>query len=124
MRERQPQGRPGEGAAATQPAVRGNFEDYRNARTGDGVEMLYAAGGTFSLPVTLPEGQVQLDFARPGGDAEVSVLVVSEELVGRAYGTAEVVGTLIGLLILWRILRAIGRAIARRVRRPHSAVTA
>ena len=111
------------GAAASQPGTTDRYEYARLASAGEDIGVLYAGGGTFSLPVSLPEGQVQLDFARPGGDAEVSVLVVSEELSDRAFGTAGVIGALVGAFILWRILRAIFRAVARtlRPRRPATA---
>ena len=72
------------------------------------------AGATFSLPVTLPEGQVQLDFSRPGGQATVTVWAVPERLIGSLKGTLGVAAAAAAVLVLWRILSALA---ARRARK-------
>ena len=71
----------------------------------------YIAGGTFSLPMTLPEGEVRLDFARrPSGDAVVTVWAVRESLLNRLYGTGGVLAGLLGLLVIvWAVRRRAGK---------------
>ncbi|MCK5114815.1 MAG: hypothetical protein KAR11_08655, partial [Phycisphaerae bacterium] len=44
-------------------------------------------GGTYSLPVELPDGQVQLDFARPGGAAELSITATPDALGASIWGS-------------------------------------
>jgi hypothetical protein len=83
---------------------------------------MHTGGGTFSLPVTLPEGQVQLDFSKPGGEAELSVWVVSERLVEGAYGTAGIVGAAAVALVLWLAARLLVRRIRSRRAAPASPV--
>jgi len=61
----------------------------------------YVAKGTYSLPVTLPQGDVRLDFARPSGDAELSIWAVPEKTIHGLYGTVAVIVAL--LLGLWVI---------------------
>lgn len=66
---------------------------------------IYVATGIYSLPVTLPEGEVRLDFARPSGEAELSILAVPLSTIRGFYRTLAVfVGLLVvvGLAKLWR----------------------
>ena len=46
------------------------------------------AGGTYSLPVELPDGQVQLDFASPGGAAKLSITATPENLGKNLWSSA------------------------------------
>ena len=64
-----------------------------------GASTPYVGGGTFSLPVQLPQGEVQLDFSHPAGGASVAVWAVSLPLVHATYGTAGLVASLIVLLL-------------------------
>jgi hypothetical protein len=64
----------------------------------------YVAKGIYSLPVTLPEGEVRLDFARPSGEAELSIWVVSVSTIRKLYGTLAVMVALIlvlGIIKVW-----------------------
>jgi hypothetical protein len=64
----------------------------------------YVAKGIYSLPVTLPEGEVRLDFARPSGEAELSIWVVSVSIIRKLYGTLAVMAALIlvlGIIKVW-----------------------
>ncbi|MHC4167648.1 MAG: hypothetical protein ACYSWQ_11870, partial [Planctomycetota bacterium] len=64
----------------------------------------YTASGTYSLPVTLPAGEVRLDFTRPSGGAELSLWAVPAETLDNLYGTAAVIVSLLviaGLVKIW-----------------------
>jgi hypothetical protein len=64
----------------------------------------YTAKGVYSLPVTLPEGEVRLDFARPSGEAELSLWAVPLSTIRNLYGTLTVfVGlfVIVGLVKIW-----------------------
>ncbi|MHC4703530.1 MAG: hypothetical protein ACYTFQ_23440, partial [Planctomycetota bacterium] len=63
----------------------------------------YIARGTYSLPVTLPEGQIRLDFAHPSGEAELSIWAVPVGVLRTLYGTLTVLGVLAVLLGVIRI---------------------
>jgi len=60
------------------------------------------AGGTYSLPVELPDGQVQLDFARPGGAAELSITATPENIGKNLWSSAIaiIVATLVSIIAL------------------------
>ena len=66
----------------------------------------YVAGGMFSLPVDLPEGEVELHFARPGGDAEVTLWAVRTSVLDGASQSGAVGVLLLVLLIGVRMWRA------------------
>ncbi len=74
----------------------------------------YSGAGTFSLPVALPEGQVQLDYSCTGGQPELTLWVAGESMVESAYGTADVIGAAIVALIAWRILVAAAKRVRGR----------
>ena len=79
---------------------------------------LYVAKGTYSLPVTLPEGEVRLDFARPSGEAELSLWAVPLSTIHNLYRTAIIiVGLLViaGLVKIWPAPEKKRRISARRV---------
>jgi hypothetical protein len=106
------------GAPSTQPAqaeANGAFEGgWRDEmpdheRAGFDTAMAYATGQTYSLPVELPSGQVELSFQRPGGDAELSVLAVKSSVYQSAYGTLDVLVVLALTLVAWRLGPRIGR---------------
>ncbi|MHC4361920.1 MAG: hypothetical protein ACYSTZ_03765, partial [Planctomycetota bacterium] len=63
----------------------------------------YIARGTYSLPVTVPEGQIRLDFAHPSGEAELSIWAVPVGVLRTLYGTLTVLGVLAVLLGVIRI---------------------
>jgi hypothetical protein len=75
---------------------------------------LYVSGGTFSLPVQLPEGEVQMDFARPAGGASVAVWAVSMRMVHALYGTVGLIVGLVVLLIGRKLWNRLGRSSAPR----------
>jgi hypothetical protein len=67
-------------------------------------EPFYTAAGTYSLPVSLPEGEVRLDFSRPAGEAELSLWAVSQGTMRNLYGTVAIVISLFviaGLAKIW-----------------------
>ena len=51
----------------------------------------YAASGVYSLPVSLPGGGPSLDFARPSGDAELTIWAVPDSAVAGALNTLIVI---------------------------------
>jgi len=63
---------------------------------------LYVAKGTYSLPVTLPDGEIRLDFARSAGQAQLTVWAVPQTTIRNLYATAVV---LIALLIALTIVK-------------------
>ena len=63
----------------------------------------YVAAGVYSLPVTLPEGETRLDFARPSGDAELSILAIPVNTIHNLYGTVTVILALLVVMALIRI---------------------
>ena len=65
----------------------------------------YVAAGTFSLPVSLPEGGVRLDFDRPFGDATLSVWAVRADLVHRLYATTGILMAVVVLAVVVKLLR-------------------
>jgi autotransporter-associated beta strand protein len=64
----------------------------------------YVAGSTFSLPVSLPDGQVRLDFVRMGGDAEVTILAIPARLSSNLYATGTILVLLVVLAVLYRFI--------------------
>jgi hypothetical protein len=64
---------------------------------------LYTARGIYSLPVTLPEGEVRLDFARPSGEAELSLWAVPVSTIRSLYETIAIVAGLLALVVLVKI---------------------
>jgi hypothetical protein len=67
-------------------------------------EPLYTAKGTYSLPVSLPEGEIRLDFSRPAGEAELSVWAVSHGTMRNLYGTIAIIIALLliaGFVKVW-----------------------
>jgi hypothetical protein len=59
---------------------------------------VYVARGTYSLPVTLPQGQVRLDFAKPMGEPELSILAVPVGMLHSLYSSLAVLGAMVVLL--------------------------
>ena len=86
----------------------------------------YVGRAVYSLPVTLPQGEVRLDFARPGGDVEISLWAVPTSTLKNLCRTLIIlVAVLIamGLVRIWPGLwQRIGSSL-RRVRRPRPAGT-
>jgi hypothetical protein len=64
---------------------------------------LYTARAIYSLPVTLPEGEVRLDFARPSGEAELSLWAVPVSTIRNLYETIAIVAGLLALAVLVKI---------------------
>jgi hypothetical protein len=63
----------------------------------------YVATGTYSLPVTLPKGQVRLDFARPMGDAELSIWAIPSGASRKLYTGLIIIIALLAALALIRV---------------------
>jgi len=64
----------------------------------------YVARGIYSLPVTLPEGEVRLDFARPAGEAQISLWAVPVSAIHGLYSTLAVIAALfiaLGVIKIW-----------------------
>jgi hypothetical protein len=76
-----------------------------------GGTVLYVAKGTYSLPVTLPEGEVRLDFTRPAGQAKLSLWAVSQSSLRRLYGTIMII---VALLVVVGLAKAWPRPMTRR----------
>ena len=51
----------------------------------------YVASGVYSLPVSLPGGGLRLDFARPSGDAELTIWAVPDRAVTGTLNTLIVI---------------------------------
>ena len=113
----QPQGQTaaaGSGPQAAAEQVRGRGlgvnQAYAPQSAFAGVQV-YTAGGTYSLPVTLPGsdaggpllGEVRLDFARPSGDAQLTLWAVPVSTIYRLYGTAGILAALLVVLVLMRV---------------------
>ncbi|HUT30558.1 MAG TPA: hypothetical protein VMX13_12260 [Sedimentisphaerales bacterium] len=117
----------GEKADETEPATRGEYagglitsysqtqagvpvlgrgfrgREQAGLERGDPVQP-YVATGTYSLPVSLPEGEVRLDFARPGADARLTIWAVPTRMLQTLYATIAVIGAalvLLGLIRIW-----------------------
>jgi hypothetical protein len=63
----------------------------------------YTARSVYSLPVTLPAGAVRLDFARPAGEANLSLWAVPLSTFRNLYGTFAVIAGLFVLAVLVKI---------------------
>ncbi|MHC4509151.1 MAG: hypothetical protein ACYTAO_09355, partial [Planctomycetota bacterium] len=63
----------------------------------------YTAKGIYSLPVTLPEGEVRLDFARPSGEAELSLWAVPLSTIHNLYATIAILAALLAIVALVKI---------------------
>ena len=64
----------------------------------------YVAKDVYSLPVTLPTGEIRLDFARSAGEAQLSVLAVPAQTMSSLYKTFAIVVVffiVIGIVKLW-----------------------
>lgn len=65
----------------------------------------YVAKGTYSLPVTLPQGEVRLDFARSAaGNAQLNIWAVPQTTIKNLQATAAVVAALLlalGIIKIW-----------------------
>jgi len=64
----------------------------------------YVARDVYSLPVTLPEGEVRLDFARPAGEARLSLWAVPVSAIRSFYSTLAVITALfvaLGVIKIW-----------------------
>jgi hypothetical protein len=63
----------------------------------------YTAQSVYSLPVTLPAGAVRLDFARPAGEANLSLWAVPLSTFRNLYGTSAVIAGLFMLVVFVKI---------------------
>jgi len=64
----------------------------------------YVARDIYSLPVTLPEGEVRLDFARPAGEARLSLWAVPVSAIHSFYSALAVIAALfivLGVIKIW-----------------------
>jgi len=104
---RLPRGGPGAaGRAVTAPeGIAALGLDVAGASVADLEEIRpYVARGIYSLPVSLPEGEVRLDFARPAGEARLSLWAVPVSAIRSLYGTLAVVAALfiaLGIIKIW-----------------------
>jgi hypothetical protein len=92
-----------QGPEVGEPTVLSADQPHMPGATPGDVEF-YTAEGIYSLPVTLPEGEVRLDFARPSGEAELSLWAVPLSTIRNLYGTVTVfVGlfVIVGLVKIW-----------------------
>jgi hypothetical protein len=87
--------------AASGPAPPGAGKPYEPGSAAGDMQ-LYTATGVYSLPVTLPEGEVRLDFARPSGEAELSLWAVPLSTIRNLYGTLTVI---VGLLVAGALVK-------------------
>ena len=69
----------------------------------------YVAAGTFSLPVELPEGEVRLDFARPSGQAEVTIWAIRVSLIHKLCGTGIVLAAIVLLAAVIKLAQRLTR---------------
>jgi hypothetical protein len=84
---------PGSGVAGGPTAAAESLDQYQ-----------YVAKGTYSLPVTLPQGEVRLDFARSAGQAQLSIWAVPVATICNLQATAAVVVALLivlGIIKIW-----------------------
>jgi hypothetical protein len=89
------------------PAGEGDVEAYRRGEWKADMQGLgtvgepvvpYVARGTYSLPVSLPAGQVRLDFAHPSGQVRLSIWAVPVRTFHTLYGSLVVLAALAVLL--------------------------
>lgn len=69
----------------------------------------WVAGGNYSLPVELPQGQVVLDFARPAGDCQLSIWAISRSFLVSVYTTIGIMCIILGAWALGRVWRRLRR---------------
>ena len=94
---------PGLRAGSEEAAGFGLVENHLGkAEPGPAYVPLYTAKGIYSLPMTLPEGEVRLDFARPSGEAELSIWAVPLRTIRNLYGT---IGIIAGLCVIAGIVK-------------------
>ena len=94
------------GAAVTLPErVAGPSSDFAGISVAAGEEIQpYVARGIYSLPVTLPEGEVRLDFARPAGQAQLSLWAMPARAIRSLYSALAVIAALfvaLGIIKIW-----------------------
>ncbi len=79
----------------------------------EGLGDIAIAGGTYSLALAMPDapGATRLDFARPGGGAEVTVWAVPARLHRAAWWTTVLVALVVLATIAGRVVRRIARSI-------------
>lgn len=80
--------RSGQAGSSTAGGLLVQYDADTNATAGaDAGGEGYVAGGVYSLPVSLPGGGVRLDFARPSGDAELTIWAVPDRAVAGTLNT-------------------------------------
>jgi hypothetical protein len=71
------------------------------------------AGGTFSLPVELPEmpeGGVQMDFSYPAGDPELAIVAVHQDVIRTTWAGGVAIAAILVLWVLGLACRRVARA--------------
>jgi len=64
----------------------------------------YVAKGTYSLPVTLPQGEVRLDFARSAaGNAQLNIWAVPQTTIKNLQATAALIAAVLIILAIIKI---------------------
>ena len=107
----------------TVPAGPGAVAVYTPATTEEVAEA-YVTRAVYSLPVTLPQGEVRLDFARPGGDVEISLWAVPTSTLKNLCRTLIILAAVLialGAVRIWPGLWLWIGSSLRRVRRPRPA---
>jgi len=97
-----------EGLEPAVPAAPGAVAAYGPAAGEPAVEP-YVARAVYSLPVTLPQGEVRLDFARPGGEVEISLWAAPTSTLKNLYRTLMVLVAVLIALGAVRIWPRLGR---------------
>ncbi|KPK75219.1 MAG: hypothetical protein AMJ79_12130 [Phycisphaerae bacterium SM23_30] len=91
---------------------------FQTTTTSGRLVQAYASGSTYSLPVTLPAGEVRLDFAHPSGEVELSVLAVPVNSIHTFYGSLVVMAVMavvLTVMVKWPSLDTKQPLTARRV---------
>ena len=76
---------------------------------GRGIARGYVTTGAYSLPVELPAGEIRLDFARPGGEAELAVVAVAVSTINSLWSTAAVIVALVIVVLIMKFWPRITR---------------
>jgi hypothetical protein len=87
----------------TVPAAPGAGPAYGPV-AGEPAAEAYVSRAVYSLPVTLPQGEIRLDFARPGGEVQISLWAVPASTLRNLYRTLTIlVAVLIalGMVRIW-----------------------
>jgi hypothetical protein len=69
-------------------------------------QQVYTSQNIYSLPVSLPSGgEIRLDFARPSGQAELSIWAVPQKTITNLVSTLVIVVLLVLLVAIMKLLK-------------------